>query len=100
MAATPYQTVVVSLLAGAEVVLIVLGLPVAGTAANLILPLMAALLAELVGPAPKPPTPSTRYPQVFALATTGLAWVPADAGIVSPPETKSDEAVDSAIFSV
>jgi len=59
LAATPYQTVVVSLEAVPAVVLSVFGDAVAGTAANLVAP-MAWLLALLVGPAPNPPRPSTR----------------------------------------
>jgi uncharacterized membrane protein YeiH len=60
LAATPYHTVVVSLDAVPEVVFRVLGEAVTGTAANLILPLIAALLCGEVGPAPKPPRLSTR----------------------------------------
>ena len=58
-AETWYQTVVVSLVAVVEVVLMVFGLAVAGTAANVLDPI-AWLLALDVGPAPKPPTLSTR----------------------------------------
>ena len=59
LAATPYQTVVVAFVAVPEVVTSVFGEPLAGTAANVMVPLIAVLLAGEVGPAPKPPTPST-----------------------------------------
>jgi hypothetical protein len=58
-AATPYHTVVVSLLAVEEVVLIVFGEELAGIPANVSEPI-AALFCPEVGPAPKPPRPSTR----------------------------------------
>ena len=88
---------VTSFVAVAAVVLIVLGEAVAGTAAKVRAPI-AAFVTGLVGPAPKPPMPSTRYPQVLTACTTGAACVPADAGIVFPPEVKAVVAVVS--FSV
>lgn len=100
LAATPYQTVVVSLLAVVEVVLMVFGEPLAGIPANFMVPLIAALLWADVGPAPNPPTPSTRYPHVFTACATGVVCVPVDAGIVLEPEVSVVEAPESAICKV
>ena len=100
LTATPYHTAVVSFDAVVAVVLIVFGDPVAGTAANLIVPLIAALLAPEVGPAPNPPMLSTRYPHVLTAATTGVAWLPLDAGIVLLPDVNVLVPVVSASLSV
>lgn len=99
-AATPYHTVVVSFDAVPEVVLIVLGDAVAGTAANLIEPLIAALLCDEVGPAPKPPIPSTRYPQVFAVIYAGVVCEPLEAVMLLPPDVIEEPAPVSASCSV
>jgi hypothetical protein len=87
LAATPYQTFKVVPLVALEVVANVTGV-LAGTAANLA-ELMAWLLAEDVGPAPNPPSPSTLYPQVLATMAIGEAWVPLLAGMLLPPEVKA-----------
>lgn len=59
LAATLYQTVVVSLVAVLEVVFRMLGAVGAGTPAKVRV-VIGWLLTAVVGPAPKPPTPSTR----------------------------------------
>jgi hypothetical protein len=75
------------------------GEPEAGMAANLMAP-MAALVAPEVGPAPKPPAESTRYPQVLTVSAIGDASVPPIAGMVLPPLVSADAAVVSPTFRV
>lgn len=91
--------VVVLLLAVDEVVVTVFGDAEAGTAANLIDPIAALLVLE-VGPAPKPPRPSTRYPQLLAVSAAGVVWVPLTAAMVLPPEVRLLLAPDSPTWSV
>ena len=93
--ATLYHTAVVSFVAVAAVVFNVCGDAVAGTGAYLTVPIAALLIAE-VGPAPKPPRPSTRKPHVFAVKATGEATVlPVIAGIELPPDTSAEDAAVS-----
>jgi hypothetical protein len=55
-----------------------------GTPANVTLGTLPLFCAE-VGPAPKPASPSTRYPQVFITSVTGEPDVPLEAFILPLP---------------
>lgn len=76
MTFAPYQTVVVSFVAAAPVVFRVLGDPLTGTPAQ-VLVLEAWLVSPVYAPAPNPPTLTTRYPQVPLARAVGEACVPA-----------------------
>jgi len=86
---TPYQTVVVTAgSAGDELVARVAGVCTeVGIAAKLTTG-TPVLLTALVGPAPKLPSPSTRYPHVLAVSAAGEPAVPPVAGIVLPPDAR------------
>ena len=82
----PYQTVVLTVgLAGELLETIVTGVPLlGGTPAKLDI---GAVILDwvLVGPEPKPPSPSMRHPQAFGLRIAGLAFVPEDVAMVEAP---------------
>lgn len=69
---TPYQMVVVSFVAVVPEVLMVFGDADEGTPAHVVV-LDALFVSALVGPAPKPPTLSIRYPQVLFASAVGDA---------------------------
>lgn len=70
-----------------------------GTAAKVVAEAATLLLAE-VGLAPNPPTPSTRWPQVFTDSAIGVVWFPVLARILLPPEARALLAAVSPSFNV
>ena len=97
--AMPYHTVEASLEAVVAVVFKVSGDAVAGIAANFAAPI-AVFDVAVVGPAPNPPTPSIRYPQLLAVSAIGVVWLPVLATILLPPDTSALDADVSPSFKV
>jgi hypothetical protein len=83
---TPYHTVVSTAgFAGPlDVATVVPAWLLGGTPAKVTLGVLP-LLCELVGPAPNPDSPSTRYPHVLTASVVGEAAVPLDAVILLAP---------------
>ena len=80
----PYQTFVICPVTGRAYVRIVAGAVLAGTPAQ-VYALLVTFASMFVGPLPKPPMPSTRYPHAEPPRVTGSACVPEEGEITEAP---------------